>query len=236
MTPLLDASGKVALVAGSAGGIGRAVVGALADAGASVLGFDRAPGAAMVGDAANEADVARAVAATLERHGRLDFVVNAVGITGAGPLAATAPADWQRVRDVNLDSAYLLARAAHPHLQRAHGAVVLFSSTNGRNGGSALSGAAYAVAKAGIINLTRYLAKEWAADGIRVNCVAPGPVATPMLDRFSAAEREALRQSIPLKRIATPEEIAATVAFLLSPHAATMTGTCLNVSGGLVLD
>ena len=94
----------------------------------------------------------------------------------------------------------------------------------------------YGAAKAGVLNLTRALAKEWAAQGLRVNCVAPGPVATAMLDRLSEADHAALKAAIPLGRYADPQEIAAAIAFLCSDHARTMTGAMINISGGLVLD
>jgi NAD(P)-dependent dehydrogenase (short-subunit alcohol dehydrogenase family) len=240
---LLEATGKVALVAGAAGGIGSATVGLLRAAGARVGLFDLLrwritdPGVVPIsGDAASERDCEQAIARTVERFGRLDYVVNAVGVIGAGKFADIATKDWHRLLQINLDSTFFLMRAAYPHLPKPGGAAVLISSTNGRNGGSRLSGAAYATAKAGIVNLTRYLAKEWAPDGVRVNCVAPGPVATPMVDRLSAAEHDALKAAIPLKRYAEASEIAATIGFLLSSHAASMTGACLNVSGGLLLD
>ena len=144
---------------------------------------------------------------------------------------------WRSLLDVNLTSAFLLAKASHEALRSRRGALVLISSTNALNGGSALSGPAYAVAKAGIINLARYLAKEWGEDGIRVNCVAPGPGGHADARAPSGVDAcESLRQSIPLGRIATPEDVAESIAFLCSPRAACMTGTVMNVSGGLVLD
>ena len=111
------------------------------------------------------------------------------------------------------------------------------SSTNGLNGGTALSGPAYAVAKAGIINLTRYLAREWASDGIRVNCLAPGPIDTPMVtQRFSSDVIEKLRRSVPLQRLGTADEIAHAIDYLTSERAGFVTGTVMNLSGGVVLD
>jgi len=245
---LLDGAGRVALVTGAAGGIGRALVKGLREAGARVTALDLSEPAltavygrdehvsTIAGSAASEGDVKSAVAATLDTFGRIDFAINLAGMVGAGRLAETSLADWQRLIDINLTSAFLLCRECHRALKASKGAVVLISSTNGLNGGSFLSGAAYAVAKAGIINLTRYLAKEWAGDGIRVNCLAPGPVATPMLDRLKADEHAALKRAIPIGRYATAEECAAQILFFCSTHAGSTTGTVANISGGLVLD
>jgi NAD(P)-dependent dehydrogenase (short-subunit alcohol dehydrogenase family) len=232
---LLDARGQVALIAGAAGGIGGAAAALFKRAGAQVAGFDRTATAgdlALLGDAGREADWARAIAATVARFGRIDHVINAIGQAGAGPLADVATADWERIVEVNLTACFLLARAAYPALRDSAGSLVLISSTNGRTGGSRLSGPAYAVAKAGVINLTRYLAREWAPDRIRVNCVAPGPVATPMLDRFDEATHRRLLDAIPLRRYAQPEEIAAVIGFLCSAHAASISGACIDVNGG----
>ncbi len=242
---LIDGAGRTAFVAGAAGGIGGAVAALLLDAGARVAAADLAadglPAASdtvlpIAMDATDEAAVAGAIDRAAARFGPIDWLINAVGVVGAGPLTDTSLADWRRVMDANLTSCFLLAREGHRHLRKPGGVFVMMSSTNGRNGGNALSGAAYAAAKAGIINLTRHLAREWAGDGLRVNCIAPGPVATPMVERLSDEQKTAIREAIPLGRFAEASEIAAAIAFLCSPHAASMTGTVTNVSGGLVLD
>ncbi len=238
--------GRVALVTGAAGGIGRATVAALMRDGYSVTAVDLAlaalpcafdaPLQQVSADMTDEAAVIRAVSGCLEHFGALDCVVHLAGAVGRGPLVEVAASDWRRLLEVNLTSAFLLAKASHEALRARRGSLVFMSSTNALNGGSALSGPAYAVAKAGIINLARYLAKEWGGDGIRVNCVAPGPVDTPMLARFPESTVDSLRQSIPLGRVATADDVAASIAFLCSNQASYLTGTVMNVSGGLVLD
>jgi 3-oxoacyl-[acyl-carrier protein] reductase len=237
---------RVALVTGAGGGIGHAVVAKLLQDGFAVMAVDLAladlpcavdaPFAAWSADVTDEAKVAEAVGQCLKRFGRIDSVVHLAGAVGQGPLIDVGLDEWRRLLDVNLTSAFLIAGEAHAALKSSGGSLLLTASINGRNGGSALSGPAYAVAKAGIINLTRYLAKEWGPDAIRVNCIAPGPVNTPMVTRLPAETMEALRRSIPLGRIAQPEDIAGTVAFLCSPAASYLTGITLNVSGGLLLD
>lgn len=233
---------------GAAGGIGRATTTRLAQDGFRVLATDLdvqipAPGADDMHiawhacDVTDETAVAAAAATCRARFGRLDAVVHLAGRVGAGRLVETALEDWRSVIDVNLTSAFLVARAAHPIL-RATGAgtLVLVSSTNGLNGGSALSGPAYAAAKAGIVNLTRYLAREWSEDGIRVNCIAPGPVDTPMLARLEADTVAALVAATPAGRLASAGDVAGVIAYLCSADAAFLTGTVHNVSGGMVLD
>ena len=233
---LLDATGRVLLVTGASGGIGGAVAALYRDAGGAVAGLDLHPsGDVRACDVTDEAAVDAAVADIIDRHGRIDDVVHAAGIVGAGRLADLRLADWHRVLDANLTSAFLLARACAAPLAASRGRMVLLSSTNGRNGGSHLSGAAYAAAKAGLVNLARYLAKEWAAAGVRVNAIAPGPVDTPMLARLDAAQRQALADGLLTERLPTADDIAASIAFLLSDHGAAYTGTTLNPSGGFFL-
>ena len=237
MTPLLDASGRVLLLTGAAGGIGAAVAEMYRAAGGTLAGLDLVPGRDIAAcDVTSEAGVAAAVADVLARHGHIDDVVHCSGIVGAGPLAQMALVDWHRVMDANLTSAFLLARETAAALAASRGRLVFLSSTNGRNGGNTMSGAAYACAKAALINLTRHLARDWADAGVRVNCVAPGPVDTPMLDRLGPDGRPALARAMLTGRLATAGDVAAAIGFLLSDNALAMTGTVLNPSGGMVLD
>jgi NAD(P)-dependent dehydrogenase (short-subunit alcohol dehydrogenase family) len=235
----------VAFVTGAGGGIGRAVVARLRARGLRVVASDLALAALPCGDpdliaasfdVTDEAAMGAAVEQALAHFGRLDHVVHLAGRTGAGPLDAVAGSEWRALLEVNLSSAFYLAKAVHAPLAATHGSLLLMASTNALNGGSALSGPAYAAAKAALVNLSRYLAREWAPERIRVNCLAPGPIDTPMVGRFAPAVRERLVGSIPLGRLGTPAEIAGAVDYLTSADAGFLTGTLHNLSGGLVLD
>jgi len=215
---------RTALVVGGAGGIGAACAEWLRTRGDEVVVLDRALGH----DAADPDSVASVLAGVP----RLDAVVHAAGSVGSGGITDLDLAEWHRVLDDNLTTAAVVTSQALPRLVRG-GSVVLFSSVNGRHGGNELSGPAYAVAKAGIIGLTRHLAKHQAARGVRVNCLAPGPVATPMLDRLTDDELRTLLAGIPLDHLTVPAEIAETVGWLCSPAAASVTGAVIDVNGGM---
>lgn len=236
----------VALVTGAAGGIGQATVGMLRARGMRVAAADLRlaelpctdPGFLSCAlDVVDEAAIARTVERVLREFGRLDHVVHLAGQTGDGPLTAVSRGDWDRLLAVNLTSAFLLAKAVAAPLAAARGSLTLTASTNAINGGNALSGPAYAVAKAGVINLMRYLAKEWAPQGVRVNALAPGPIATPMVTgKFTADQLRTITDNVLLKRLGRAEEVAAAVGYLVSSDALYVTGTVMNVSGGVVLD
>ena len=237
----MKARPECALVTGAAGGIGSAVVERFIQrglaVGAMVLPGQQAPaGLTLAAEATNEEHVEQAVAQCAEELGPPRWVVHTVGITGKGPLAEVPLDAWEEVVNVNLTSTFLLARAVYPYLKQTRGAIVAYSSTNAINGGNELSGPAYTAAKAGIIGLVRYLAREWAGDGIRVNCIAPGPIDTPMLDRLGPDRRAELAERAPLGRLGTAAECAGLTDFLCSDAAGHMTGTITNLSGGLVLD
>lgn len=217
------------LVVGGRGGIGSATVRMLEQNGTACAILDRADGV----DAADPGQVRR----FLDDTGITEFsaVVVLAGRAGSGGIDATDADQWRELMRDNLDAAYIAIRESLPRLRAFDGdrSIVLLSSVNGRHGGNTLSGPAYATAKAGVIGLTRHLASTLASEGIRANAIAPGPVDTPMYRRLEPAQQVALESTIPVKHIATPEEIAGAVAFLLSPSAVSITGAVLDMNGGL---
>ena len=240
------------LITGASRGIGRAVCARLARDGAQVAacasahgdeldsliaGIRSAGGVAvpLLGDLRDGATPARLVADAAAALGGLDAVVGNAGISSPGPLATLDVAEWDRVFAVNVRAQFLLAQAAYPWLQRSRGSLVTIASMSGVQPYAGIG--AYSSTKAALIMLTRQLAQEWAADGIRVNCVSPGLVRTPLTqavyDRPEArSAREAL---VPVHRIGEAgPDIAGTVAFLLGADAAYMTGHNLLVDGGLL--
>ncbi len=236
--------GGVAIVTGAKGGLGRAIVAHLLSLGVRVAAVDlkAAKGRrrssnllAIRADVTDEVSVREAVAATIDRFGRLDILVNNAGRVGQGRVEDLSGEAWDSLLRVNLTSVFFCCKHAIPHLRRTRGTIISMSSTNGLTGGSALSGPAYAAAKAGIIALTKNLARDLAKDGIRVNAIAPGPIDTPMLDRLGDSGKAALRASIPLGELGQPSDVAELVAFLASQGARHLTGITITVSGGLVM-
>ena len=236
--------GAVAIVTGSSGGLGRAIVARLLSSGGRVAAFDlkspkgrRRSGRLLEvrADVTDETSVREAVALTISRFGRVDILVNNAGRAGSGRVEELRGEDWDELLRVNLTSMFLCCKHTIPHLRSTRGTIISMSSTNGLTGGSSLSGPAYAAAKAGMIALTKNLAKDLAKDGIRVNAIAPGPIETPMLDRFGKAGKASLRASIPLGELGKPGDVADLVAFLASPSARHLTGVTITLSGGLVM-
>ncbi|MDG4819857.1 MULTISPECIES: SDR family oxidoreductase [unclassified Micromonospora] len=213
------------LVTGGASGIGAAVVAAARSRGETVHVVDVTTGV----DAADPVAVGEFVDAV----GTPDRVAHLAGVVSAGGIEETSLAEWERTLRNNLTSAFVVSQAVVPRMAaRGGGSLVLMSSLNARDGGTRLSGTAYAAAKAGVLGLMRHLAVDYGPRGVRVNAVAPGPVATPMHDRLTAQQKAALRGRMPLGRVAAAEEIADIVLFLLSDSCATVTGMTFDVNGG----
>ncbi|MFZ4407451.1 MAG: SDR family NAD(P)-dependent oxidoreductase [Paracraurococcus sp.] len=244
--------GRVACITGAASGLGRATAAALARDGARLLLFDRdaaglagtaalCPGAVSVaGDVTSAADLDRAAQAAAAL-GPVSLLVTAAGMLGpARPVDLATEEEWDRLFDVNVKGTWLTVRALLPAIRAAGGgAMVLFSSTAGIAGSATLP--AYSASKGAVLMLTKSLALTHAAEGIRVNCVCPGSIETPMLeatfasagDAAARAAREAaFRARHPMGRFGHAEEVAETVLFLLSPAAGFITGVALPVDGG----
>jgi 3-oxoacyl-[acyl-carrier protein] reductase len=221
------------IVTGGAGGLGTAISADLRAAGRTVVSLDRvaAAGESFVLDVADESAVGDAVARMAERHGGIDALVCASGTVEEHPLAEMPIAAWRSVVDASLTGTFLAIRAVLPAMIAARaGAIVAFSSGYGTTGYR--NGANYAAAKAGIEALVKSAALENARFGIRANCIAPGPVATPML----TPERTAvIEPAIPLGRVGKPADIVSVVRFLIGDDSAYITGQTIHVNGGLIM-
>ncbi len=223
------------VVTGGAGAIGAAVMDRFRALGDAVLGLDLRESETVVAcDVADETSVGAAFAAVRARQGPVEVLVHAAGITGQGTVTDESPETWRKILEVNLTSAYLCCRAAIPDMRGlGRGRIVLVASVNGRFGGSALSGPAYAASKGGLLTLGRFLAREHAADGITVNSVAPGPHDTPMWTALDPARRERILGMIPGgEGPGDPADLAATIVHLCSPEARYINGATIDVNGG----
>jgi 2-keto-3-deoxy-L-fuconate dehydrogenase len=239
-----DFAGLSAVVTGGASGIGLAVATRLADGGARVACLDLRPDGLpvnLIGIQADIADNAAVIAALGEAEHRLeglDILVNNAGIAAQGGIETNDDAEWQRVLDVNVIGLVRVSRAALPALRRsAHAAIVNTASIAATAG--LQSRALYSASKGAVLALTRAMAADLLADGIRVNAVNPGTADTPWVARLlsaaddPAAERAALEARQPHGRLVSPEEVAEAVAYLASPRAGSTTGTALEVDGGM---
>jgi 3-oxoacyl-[acyl-carrier protein] reductase len=232
--------GKRALVTGGSRGIGRAIALDLARAGAEVVvgyhsGADEAQEVAReAGGRAAQADVSNAdeAAALVAEAGDLDILVNNAGITRDGLIARMSDDDWRAVVDTNLGGAFHTCRAAaRGMMRRRSGAIVNVTSVVGLHGNPGQAN--YAAAKAGIIGLTKALARELAVRGIRVNAIAPGYIESRLTDVLPEEVQQAILGNTPLGRLGTPEDVAGAVRFLCSDEASFITGEVLLVDGGL---
>jgi NAD(P)-dependent dehydrogenase (short-subunit alcohol dehydrogenase family) len=248
--------GKTVLVTGAAKGIVQAVAAHMVREGARVVMIDRDGAAldaaaaelnrttsgsalALTADVSSSAEVTRAVESAATHFNGLDVVVNNAGIHFARALEEYTDEEWQRIFAVNVNGAFYTTRAALPALRRSRGVIVMVSSMTALVGQD--RGAAYVATKGALVSMTRALALELAADGIRVNCVCPAGVDTPLLRSWAATLPDpdaVLRGQADmhlLKRLATADDIAATIAFLASPAASFITGTIVPVEGGATL-
>ncbi|WP_428149768.1 SDR family NAD(P)-dependent oxidoreductase [Brevundimonas sp.] len=247
MQELFDLSGKVAVVTGSTRGLGYAIAEAMVAHGATVVVSsenvaDTAAAAAALGatgipcDVGDDAAIARLVTQTTRQFGGIDILVSNAGITGgpaAGPLDMTS---FDRVIAINLRSMVLLTKHALPVMEGRPGAsVTLMASLSGLRGNARIE--AYAMAKAGVMQLARNLAVQWGPKGVRTNAIAPGLIDTVLADHFKAdkAVFERRMQMTPLRRMGLPAEIAGAAVFLASPAGGFVNGHTLVVDGGTVI-
>lgn len=251
LVDLLDFSGQVALVTGASRGIGRAVAGLFARAGAQVALVARTATAleevaaqlrqrhgdeaalALPADVADESQVNGVVAQVVAAWGRVDVLVNNAGLIAGGPYTQIDLAEWQRLIDANLTGAYLCSRAVAPLMtEQKSGRIINISSISAQTGGVS-GGVHYAASKGGMLSMTKTLARDLAPFAVTVNAIAPGQIETdPAL--LTAEARQRVLAMIPLGRLGEPVEIAYTVLFLASPMAAYITGATLDVNGGIL--
>jgi len=243
---------RVAIVTGAATGIGKAAAEELASRGAHAVIADidtkggeaaaaelRAKGLAasyLRLDIGKVDDIRRGVREAVERFSRIDILVNNAGLYSTVPIPEMSEAEWDRVVGVNLKGTFFLSKEVLVHMVgRRYGKIVNIASLAGKRGG-VTSGVNYGASKAGVISLTKYLATYAAPYGINVNAVVPGFAETKMFRMNSPEKIEALLKTIPLGRVAKPEELAKVIAFLASDDASYVTGEIMDVNGGIHMD
>jgi 3-oxoacyl-[acyl-carrier protein] reductase len=243
----IDLTGRVAVVTGSTRGIGRAIAETLAGCGArvAIVGRDAGKAAEVAAqispeargfacDVADVASVTALIAAVEAEFGSLDILVNNAGLTRDNIMLRLKDDDWDAVIDANLRGAFVSIRAAtRGMMKRRWGRIINISSVVGLVGNKGQSN--YAASKAGLIGLTKSVAKEFASRNILANAIAPGFIETDMTNAMTADARAALTGTIPLERLGTPRDIAGMVAFLASDYGAYITGQVLVIDGGMVM-
>lgn len=241
---IFDLSGKKCLVTGATGGIGQAIVNAMVVAGAVVCASgtneEKLHSMASLGIATLMCNLADEVATStlIERTcnviGGLDVLVCNAGITRDRLALRMSMTDWNDVLDINLKSTFILNRdACRRMMSQRCGKIINMSSVVGVAGNAGQAN--YAAAKAGMIAMSKSLAKEFAGKGICINCIAPGFIATPMTEIIPEKNQEQILESIPMKRMGTPDEIAGVTVFLASDAANYITGQVIHVNGGMLM-
>ena len=240
---------KIAVVTGAGSGIGAATVAVLARQGFRVAGLDRDGAAAervarqagrdhlaLALDVADEAAAVAAFAEIAQRLGRVDALATCAGILDTTPFLEVSVATFRRLYDVNVIGTFLAIREAARHMPRG-GRVCTVASIAGLRGGGLAGTAAYAASKGAVLALTKNAARALAEKGIAVNTVAPGPIVTPMLEGpyRTPGTKERVEAMVPLGRSGKPEEVAETIAWLLSPAASYVNGATITIDGGLVM-
>ena len=241
---------KIALVTGAGRGIGKSIALRLAGQGHHVICLSRSEGScgavadainadggsaeALALDVADKAAVQAGCERLLEKHGTIDILINNAGITRDGLLFRMSDGDWEDVLATNLTSCFsFIKHLARPMTRKRWGRIINMSSVIGQTGNAGQAN--YAAAKAGILGLTKSLAKEFAARNVTVNAVAPGFIATDMTSELNEKQQEAIIGMIPMKRMGEASDIAATTAFLASGEASYITGQVFTVDGGMVM-
>ena len=233
--------GRLALVTGASRGIGRAIAAELARQGATVIGTAtseegaaRVPGIGRVLDVRDAAACDALIESVQKESGDVLILVNNAAVTRDNLALRMKDAEWDEVVDTNLKAVFRLSRAVMRGMMKARwGRIINITSVVGAAGNAGQSN--YAAAKAGVVGMTKSLARELGGRGITANCVAPGFIDTDMTRALSEAQRAALLGQIPLGRLGAPEDVASAVAYLASPAAAYVTGCVLHVNGGMYM-
>jgi NAD(P)-dependent dehydrogenase (short-subunit alcohol dehydrogenase family) len=247
-------TGKVALITGAARGIGRAIAAAMAGEGAQVMLTDRDGAAAkktaaelaIAGgiiqafclDVTDRVQVAEVTATIFQTTGRIDILVNNAGVVGVATFLDTSPAEWDRIMTTNLKGVFHCCQAVLPQMaERRQGKIINIASVAAKVGGGLLGTSTYAASKAGVIGLSKGLAREFASRGVNVNVIAPGSINTDLTQRYLSAQQQLDSvKRIPLGRRGLPADIAGAAVFLASDESDFITGATIDINGGVLMD
>ncbi len=245
---MFDLTGMTALVTGASGGIGSAIAKSLAERGATIAlsgtrkltlmdlipELDGEGHVVVPCNLSDAEEVNQLVPTVIEKLGKIDILVNNAGITRDGLVMRMSDEDWSDVLNVNLESAFRLARAAaRPMMKARHGRIISITSVVGATGNPGQVN--YVASKAGLVGMSKALAQELASRGITVNCVSPGFIASPMTDALTDAQKDDINRKIPAGKMGAGEDIGAAVAYLASNEASYVTGQTLHVNGGMAM-